>query len=124
MRNALIELVGRSDTIGALKGCIYGCGRSIAERVEADAGKLVDSIAAAHDSVAEETIVEADAGENAGVDIRREAVRSPVEPGKLDSALFAGRGIDDVGIEAVVVVVFFRRRTIELIAQAEVEGEP
>ena len=121
-RNALIELVWRSDAIGTPKGCGYGRGRGTAKRVEADAGKLIDSIAAAHDGVAKEMVVEASTGEDAGVGIRSQLVRT-VETSKLDTSLLAGGGIDDVGIKAVIVVVLFHGRAIELISQTEIEGE-
>ena len=60
-------------------------------------------------------VVQAGTGEDPGVDVRRQAVRSTVEPGKLNSPPLAGVRIDDVGIEAVVVVVLFRGWTVELI---------
>ena len=123
MRDAFRELVGGTNTIGALEGCVDRRSGGKSRSAEADAWQLVDSVAAADYGVAEDVVVEAGARQNSGVDIRNQAVGSAVEPCKLDSALLLCRGIDDVRVEGVHVVMFFGERTVELIAQPEIDGE-
>src|ERR1700679_3888768 len=96
--NALIQLIGGGDSwIRALEAYVDCRSRSESGSTEANAGKLIDSVSAADNAVLEKLVVESDARQNTGVDIRNQAGGGSIVARELNSPREPCRGVGDAG---------------------------